>query len=200
LDEFASVVSHDLRNPLNVANGRIALLQEDYDLEELDAVEQSLDRMREIIEGVLSLAREGQTVNETEIVSLGRVANRAWLFIESNEAEIRIDTDGELTADPSRLQDLLTNLFRNAIEHGGSDVTIRVGMTDRGFYISDDGPGIPADERDSIFEPGHTNTDNGTGLGLAIVRRIAEAHGWLVEVSASQSGGTRFDIHTNPPV
>jgi signal transduction histidine kinase len=87
------------------------------------------------------------------------------------------------------------NLFRNAIEHGGADVTVRVGqLDDHGFYVEDTGPGIPADVRDAVFEPSHTSASGGTGFGLTIVKRIAEAHGWEVEIAESAAGGARFEF------
>jgi|SRR6056297_1740290 len=96
------------------------------------------------------------------------------------------------------LHELFVNLFENARDHGGSSVTVRVGMLDgsdrSGFYIEDDGAGIPAEDSEEIFEWGHTTTGDGTGFGLAIVAEIAEAHGWEIGVGESASGGARFEI------
>jgi signal transduction histidine kinase len=78
-------------------------------------------------------------------------------------------------------------------------VTVRVGRLDdrEGFYVADDGPGIPPAERGSVFEQGYTSQEEGTGLGLAIVERIADAHGWAVAVTESDAGGSRFEIRTD---
>ena len=70
---------------------------------------------------------------------------------------------------------------------------VRVGPLDDGFYVEDDGPGIPPEERDSVFDRGYT-TDGGTGLGLAVVRRVFEAHEWSVEVGEADCGGARFEV------
>jgi len=70
-------------------------------------------------------------------------------------------------------------------------VTVEVGPTDAGFYVSDDGPGIPDQHHGRLFEYGYTTSDEGTGLGLSIVRTIAESHGWAVEHDDEYSGGTR---------
>jgi len=78
------------------------------------------------------------------------------------------------------------------VEHGG-DVAIRVGDLDDGFYVADDGPGIPDGVRDSLFEPGQSGVDGSTGFGLAIVQEIATAHGWTVEAVES-TDGARFEI------
>jgi len=73
-------------------------------------------------------------------------------------------------------------------------VKIRIGTLDSGFYLADDGPGIPADEREAVFESGYTTSEDGTGLGLRIVKRIVEAHGWEIESTNSASGGAGFEI------
>ena len=90
----------------------------------------------------------------------------------------------------------LENLFRNAIEHGGESVTVTIGVLDdkRGFYVADDGPGIPEAEREDVFDSGYTTSNDGTGFGLAIVSRICAAHGWDITATESESGGARIEI------
>ena len=198
LEEFASIVSHDLRNPLNVAQGRLELALETGDLEQLAAVEDAHQRMRELIEDLLSLAQSGLEIDETESVALDTLARECWEMIDSSEASLMIGFDDSPTirADRERLRQLFENLYRNAIEHGGHDVTIRTGsLTDEaGFFVEDDGGGIPAEHRDELFEPGFTTHERGTGFGLAIVAEIVNAHDWDITVKESSSGGTRFEI------
>ncbi|WP_280537293.1 ATP-binding protein [Halopenitus sp. POP-27] len=196
LDRFASVVSHDLRNPLNVAQGRVDLAVETGDDEHLEAAANALDRMEELIADVLTLARQGQPIGETEDVRLGTVCEEAWSVIDAGSATLEVDADAAIDADADRLQQLLENLFRNSIEHGGEDVTITVGLLadGAGFYVVDDGPGIPPEKREEVFEYGYTSEPEGTGFGLAIVSEIAEAHGWTVRAVESDSGGARFEI------
>jgi signal transduction histidine kinase len=94
------------------------------------------------------------------------------------------------------MKQVLENLFRNAIEHGGETVTVRIGATgDDGFYVADDGPGIPADVRDDVLDPGYTTAESGTGFGLNIVETIADTHGWEVSVTAGPEGGACFEFH-----
>ncbi|WP_233255085.1 sensor histidine kinase [Halopenitus persicus] len=196
LDRFASVVSHDLRNPLNVAQGRVDLALETGDDEHLEAAANALDRMEELIADVLTLARQGQPIGETEPVRIATVCEEAWRVIDAGAATLEVDADATIDADADRLQQLLENLFRNAIEHGGEDVTITVGpLADSpGFYVADDGPGIPPEKREEVFEYGYTSDPEGTGFGLAIVSEIAEAHGWTVRAVEADSGGARFEI------
>jgi len=199
LDSFASIVSHDLRNPLNVAQGRVELAEtttdEDAEIgEHLDATAAALDRIESIIDHTLTLAREGETVGDTEPVSLATVATDSWETVETGAATLTVETDREVSADPDRLRNLFENLARNAVEHAGPDVTIRVGDLDDGFYVADDGSGIPESVADDLFEPGQSSAEGNTGFGLAIVREIASAHGWTVEATASDEGGARFEI------
>jgi PAS domain S-box-containing protein len=199
LEEFADVVSHDLRNPLNVAMGHLELLREDYDDERLDRVADAQARMGTIVEDVLALAQEGQTVREPEPVSLQHVSTAAWSSIANADATLTVEADLEILADGDRLQRLLENLFRNAVDHVGPEVAVRVGPIERdgtvvGFFVADDGPGIPEAEREHVMESGHTTAEDGTGLGLAIVQRIASAHDWTVSVTESEAGGARFEV------
>ena len=99
-------------------------------------------------------------------------------------------------ADPRRLVQLLENLFRNAVEHNGTDVQVIVGRLphSNGFFVEDDGTGIPLDDRDRIFESGYSTNPDGTGFGLNIVEQIASAHGWDVDVASGSQGGARFEF------
>jgi len=209
LDEFASTVSHDLRNPLNVAEGRIELARAERESEHLDAAAAAVDRSFALIEDLLVLAREGEWVSEVSPVSLPDTVEESWRSVQTGDATLAVETDRTIQADPRRLQRLLENLVRNsiehgstsppasredAVEHGGDDVTVTVGDTEDGFYVADDGPGIPEDEREQVFETGYSTAREGTGFGLTIVAGIAEAHGWEVGVAESSAGGARFEI------
>ena len=201
LNELSSVIAHDLRNPLNVANGYLELASEEHDDDRLEAAADALDRMERIIEETLTLARSGRVIDDTEPVDVPSVVDRSWDTVATQQATLETDELGTITADRNRLQQLLENLFRNAIEHGGAEVTVRVGTLPDGFYVEDDGPGIPQTERDEVFEAGYSAGDQGSGFGLAIVKRIAEAHGWDLALTHSDMGGARFeftDVETIP--
>jgi len=200
LEEFASVVSHDLRNPLNVAQGHAELLEGDH----VEPIDRSLSRMETIITDILTLARDGDAVGDVRAVDLGTCTEEAWTTVDTGRAVLRRpDALGTVDADSGRLRQLLENLFRNAVEHSTDGrteptVTIGVGRIDdgTGFYVEDDGPGIPPDQRDAVFDRGYTTRSDGTGLGLPIVERIADAHGWTVAAAESSTGGARFEIRT----
>ena len=211
LDEFASVVSHDLRNPLNVAQGRLDLARQECDSDHLDDVAGAHDRMHALIEDLLVLARQGESATEPEPIALDSLVRECWANVETESASLVSDADLTIRADRGQLQQLVENLFRNAIEHGSTgnqnsassgdaadhadpEVAIRVDSLDDGFYVADDGPGIPESNRDEVFEAGYSTSDSGTGFGLSIVERIAESHDWTVGVTESETGGARFEI------
>lgn len=214
LDQFASLVSHDLRNPINVARGYVEQTRATGDMEHLETTEDALNRMEAIIDDVLALAREGQDVTEPTETSLDGVARAAWSNVDTGEATLEIADDAETTvlADADRLQRLLENLFRNSIEHGvaengdaaaggdgTADHTVSVALSretgsELTFVVADDGVGIPPEDHEQVFEDGYTTNEDGTGLGLAIVEQIAQAHGWEVSVSESESGGAAFEL------
>jgi len=194
LEEFASIVGHDLCNPLNVAEGRLELAATECDSQHLEHVEQAHERMRTLIEELLSLAREGEAVSEFEPVALVSLIEGCWANVETGEATLVTNIDRTVQADNSRLKQLFENLIRNAIEHGGEDVVVTVGALDDGFYIEDDGPGISADECNDVFEAGYSTRQGGTGFGLSIVKQIVEAHDWQIRVAEGTAGGARFEI------
>jgi PAS domain S-box-containing protein len=194
LDKLAGTVSHDLRNPLNVATGRLALAQEDCESEHLAIVERSHDRMEELIENVLSLAQAAEGTGGIEVIDVAALVETCWQNVETDAAELVVATDASIRADETQLKQLLENLLRNAIEHGGDNVSITIGDLLGGIYVADDGPGIPENERSDVFEYGYSNSDSGTGFGLSIVRDIADTHGWDITVAESEQGGARFEL------
>ena len=195
LDEFASVISHDIRNPLSVALGRVQLLEEESASEHLPPTVRSLMRIEAIVDDTLTLARHGETVAETAPISFASLVGQCWGTVDVAEATLDIEDEFTLHGDRDRLRHVFENLFSNSVEHGGPTVTVRVGrLGDDGIYVADDGPGIPTAERATVFEPGHKSSAGGTGFGLTIVRRIVEAHGWTVTAAESDTGGARFEF------
>jgi PAS domain S-box-containing protein len=194
LEEFATLVSHDLRNPLHVARSRATLASEECDTEHLDEVLRAHERMGLLIEDLLTLARSGDDVGDPESVDLAPLVERCWADAPTADATLLVDTDRVIRADRSRLRLLVENLIRNAVEHGGDGVTVTVGDLADGFYVADDGSGVPESERRTVFEAGYSTSDDGTGFGLRIVERVAEAHGWAMALTESVDGGARFEI------
>lgn len=194
LDEFASVVSHDLRNPLNVAEGRLQLATEECNSDHLESVQDAHERMEQLIDGLLTLARQGEPATEFTSLHLAEVVTSCWETVETADATLSIEMNRPIEADESRLKQLFENLIRNAVEHGREDVTVTVGAMPDGFYVEDNGPGIPPENREEVFTIGHTTSEDGTGFGLRIVDQIADAHGWDIAITDASGGGARFEI------
>ncbi|MFB6157425.1 MAG: PAS domain S-box protein [Haloferacaceae archaeon] len=194
LEKVIGVIGHDLRNPLHVAAGKLRLVCEDDDDRRITAAIDAVDRGLELIDELLTLARTGNDTNGTEPVRLANVVDASWRNVETADATYTVEADRVVKADASLLQELLENLIANAVEHGGDAVSITVGTFDDGFHVTDDGTGIPPDERERVFEPGYTSVERGTGMGLAIVREIVDVHDWGIRVTDAEGGGTRFEI------
>jgi hypothetical protein len=177
---LAAVVSHDIQNPLEVARIRLDAAEETGDSRHFEKVRDAHDRIRRLTRDVLFVAEGPRSVDRTPVELEDAVAE-AWMPVgaETPTATLRTDDLPAILADPAYLRRLLENLFANAVDHGGPDVTVRVTRLPDGFAVVDDGPGIPPADRARVFEPRET-LDGGTGLGLAVVDRVAAAHGWEV--------------------
>jgi len=199
LDEFASILSHDLRNPLAVARGYVDLATETGNLDHLEDVRTCHDRIDALVEQVLALARTDRDPDAVTAVDVAGVATDALETVDLGDGEVLVDADGTVCAERSDLRQVFENCYRNAAEHAGPDPTVRVTTLDEcaGFAIADDGPGIPERERDAVFDRGYSNGD-GTGLGLAIVGEIAETYDWTVDVDEGVDGGARIAFRTGP--
>ncbi|MBX0285172.1 PAS domain-containing protein [Halomicroarcula sp. F28] len=204
LNQFAGVVSHDLRNPLMVVTSHLELARDDVPADHADPMAENLERMETMIDDLLAMARAGQTVEETEPVLLHGAAEEAWSHLKTPGAtfENAFAEETVVEAERNRLLHVFENLYRNAFEHNDAALTVRVGPLGEastaggveGFFVADDGAGIPEAERDEVFEQGYTTATDGSGFGLTFVRDIVEAHGWDIHVQDSVSGGARFEI------
>jgi hypothetical protein len=165
----------------------------------VDRIADAADRMERLIDDLLALARQGATVGAPRPVDLPALAERAWGNVETSSATLAVDPAvPRIAADPDRLAQLLENLYRNSVQYAGPDVHVTVGPLDDGdgFYVADDGCGIPRTERESVMERGYSTAADGTVFGLGIVGEIARAHDWTVTVTESPAGGACFEIRT----
>lgn len=197
LDQFASVVSHDLRNPLAVANGSLELAEQTGDETHFSRIRRAHDRMDTLIDQVLMLVHEDGEFN-TAPYPLADLANQAWAHVDTGDATLTVETDDLLICNEDLTLQLFENAFRNSVEHAGQDCHIELTTvresddngpsTDR-ILLSDDGPGIPEDQREVVFDHGMTTTEEGTGLGLAIIEKIVRSHGWSIRATSGPEGG-----------
>ena len=213
---FVADASHELRTPLTVIRGQLEVLaaQQHPPPEELRRVERlvqaEIARISRLIDDLLLLAKTEQgEFLRTEPIDLPAFVDELWQ-VNTLLAHRRFQLDpvapGTLRADPGRLAQALRNLLANAIEHTSPErglVLMRIQYTGKDrirFVVEDDGPGIPADERERVFDRFHRTdaardrASGGTGLGLAIVDAIAKAHGGTAKASASSAGGAQIEL------
>lgn len=196
LEEFAGLVAHDLRNPLSGAFGFLEIARETKDKIHFDRIESTLDRLQDLIGKLLALARGTEADMDPTDLKIEDVLREAWTYLETKEANLNIAGDpGWVRADETRLLQLFGNLIRNSIEHVGGDVTVEVGPLENGFYLSDDGPGLPEDVRNDVLTLGRTRSDDRPGLGLGSVTDIVDEHDWTLEIPKTEQGA-RFEIYT----
>jgi len=194
LEHFANTLRHEVRNPMNVLDGYLDLARERGDPEAFNRCQNAVDRMQRLFEETLVILQGGDPEIDQEPVAVAEASRESWAMVREPAAQLEVATTQRIMADRDRVTQLLSNLFRNAVEHGRSDVTVAVGECDSGFYVEDDGPGIPEEERDAVFEEGYSSREGGTGLGLAVVQAAAAAHDWDLTVTEGPMGGARFEL------
>ncbi|WP_255168285.1 sensor histidine kinase [Natrononativus amylolyticus] len=193
LESFASMLAHEVRNPLGIAQIYLQHARRGDD-DAFDQVETAHERIEEMITVLLVLAEGKQSAVDPEPVCLGGLATEVWETLSAPDGRLRVETDLVVEAEPHHLRHILENLFENALEHGGDDVAVRVGGLDDGFYVADDGRGVPEPKREQVFEAGYTTDTSGIGLGLTFIGQLADAYGWDCRVAESETEGARFEF------
>jgi PAS domain S-box-containing protein len=211
LVEFTGKLVEELRRSIEAGYAAAAVTGHEEGVE-LDEVEDALDGMERVVENAVALARAGRAVLDGSGVDLGSAARSAWSEVPSKNAMLSVtDCEAEVACDPARLRRTLSELFGNSIAHGRpaagagdasgtTPISVQVGCLERdggdpiGFYVEDDGVGVPPAERDLAFDPGYSTSDDGDGFGLAFVSEIATAHEWDVRLVESEEGGARFEF------
>jgi len=202
LGRMALSIAHEIRNPLNGVAGFAGLLLRGAPDEKTrryaSSIVQGVGRIDSIIRNLLAFARPGSLAARR--VDLSGVVEKA-LDVAGREG-IALRLPGEpawVLADPTAVEQVLVNLVGNAREAGGEEVPLLVSLERRGgawlLAVEDGGPGIPAEEREAVFEPFHSGKEGGTGLGLSIVKRIVELHGGRVGAADPvELGGARIEV------
>jgi signal transduction histidine kinase len=201
---FTADVAHELRTPLTALMGEASLLADHLDSmppesrRPAELLIADVGRLRKLVEDLMEISRfdagaESVHAEEVDVPALVRATVRArgW------DDRVRLEGDGlRVTSDPRRLERIVANLVDNALEHGGSSVSVRIG--ENGIEVADDGPGIPSEHLPHVFERFYkadaSRSGSGTGLGLAIARENAILLGGELEVASEPGQGTRFTL------
>jgi signal transduction histidine kinase len=212
VEAFAAVAAHELLEPLILTESYVALVNERLEdgshaetRRDLDALARSARRMRLLVETMLYEARTSGHDLHRRPVDLNAVVTDCLALLQPEvdacDADIEVGDLPEVSGDEALISGIYKNLLLNALKYSprrGS--SIRVGVSRNGgdprLFVQSDGPPIPPDERQRIFEPFHRGQGErrtrGTGLGLAICRTIVERHGGYIGVAPAEPGGNRF--------
>jgi len=213
VDQFIRHVAHHIRTPLQVVYGSLYRAR----MGETGAIETAEERIEQVETLVNDLHRLSMDDSSSELSSSSITAHSAdavttafvtlleeiWSVIGTDEAELIVDLSDEtiIAAEAETFRPLVFNLLENAIKHAGPDVTVRVGESGpRGFYVADDGPGIPESRQEALLGPEETIEPDGSGTGLDVITETADQQQWHVSIGESQAGGARFDIRNVPMV
>ncbi|WP_435360484.1 PAS domain-containing protein [Haloarchaeobius sp. DFWS5] len=196
LRSVADILSDDLQAHLDTVASEFS----DGD-EEAEAVE-TLTRAEELVDDVLEFARDQTSMGSRSSVDFESSLADALDASIAEDMTVYLEFEGKLRAERDRFVHMLETVFNDICGRAGDDcATVRIGPVEddetghpTGFYILDDAEKIPETEFDRVFEPAATDSSESVGLGLAVAREIAEAHGWEVDVSTGQAGGTQFSI------
>jgi len=209
---FVADAAHELRTPLAALKLQAGLLGRARDdqarSEALQTLRSGIDRATHLIDQLLTLARsEPEAVASAEPVDLAAIAREAVselrAIAESQGVRLELRAPGALplTGEPEALHGLVRNLVDNAIRHTpeGSQVEIALAVDggEAALTVDDEGPGIPAEDRERVFDRFFSRTSGdrgGSGLGLAIVRAIVERHGGGIALGDSPRGGLRVSV------
>lgn len=198
LDKFAKIISHDIRNPTSIAKGNLNLhINNHGSTDELDTTLKSIHRIENILEDVLYITKSNTDELNKQNITLKSIANECWKNLNVKNSELKINTDKIISQNKKLSSRLFENLFKNSIEHSGDNVRITIGGTKNGFYVEDNGTGIPKNKRGKIFNQNYSTSETGEGLGLSIVEHVCDVHGWTISITESKTGGARFEIDTN---
>ena len=196
LESFAGMLAHELRNPVTIGQIYSQQLSPESDPEAVDYVTEAFDRMENMIDVMLIITQGRNAISERTPVTLADAAQEAWEEVDASDATLEVAIDQTIRADETYIRHLFRNLFENAVEHGGADVTITVGELPTGFYVADNGSGIPNADREAVFGTGYTTAGErgGMGLGLTFVQEMADVYEWTCTATESETGGAKFEF------
>lgn len=199
LDQFSRVVSHDMRNYINIGDSYLRMVKEEIDdddlIEWIEPIEESFNNINSIVDDASDITKIGK--GEISTVDFEHVTLE---IIDQIDPDIPVTVDLDITkqADRGSVRRLIENLIQNSLTHGGeelSKISIKGLDSADGFYVADDGEGF--DNVEKVFESGYTTSDTGSGLGLNISQTVVDLHNWEITASESDTGGAKFEIVFN---
>ncbi|WP_367175930.1 histidine kinase N-terminal 7TM domain-containing protein [Haloarcula rubripromontorii] len=199
LEGFATAIRHELLNTLQIITGRVSVAGDALNRgnvglakESLQSTSETAERMSEIVDGLATLARHGQTIDETTAVDIGPVVDEAWERADTDGLTMAADVEGQVIADPTRLRDLFESGFTFAAHNDASTVTVSREADE--IVITDDGTPAGQTASEAFFEYGGAIPDAAAGMTLPNLRMLARTHGWDVALDTEYQDGVRVVI------
>jgi signal transduction histidine kinase len=211
LEELASAIAHEIRNPIAAAKSLVQQMSEDPaspdNAEYARVAVEELDRVERSVAHLLRFARDEELAPRSMLLT--DAVSSALDTLRDRIADARVviqremDTEGALRGDPEKLRRVVINLVHNAVDAlatAPEPRVIRVGVGENlagnevWLRVRDNGPGIPGDRLESVFKPFASTKASGTGLGLAVTKKIVEAHGGTIEVRSTAGDGAEFVV------
>ena len=199
-DDFADAITHELRNTINIVHGNLQAVEADLNgttdqgvNERIDTAVTTTDRMARVVEDLSTMAQYARTVEQTEPVDVGTLAEQVW-DERGDGHRLTIDRSGTIDADPTRLELLFERLFEFSTANGASEIGIDV--ADGTIVVTDDGTPLADDQVARALAYGEAVPDADSGMSLPTVRTVAESHGWRVTVDTAYTDGVRLRIET----
>lgn len=207
LGERAAVLAHEIRTPVTAVHMALRAVARELGQDEREVLEDLVARMRkleDLLRGTLDfsspLPLQARRVPPARLVATSLAMISEWIEVQAGQVQNEVPEDlPPLLVDPERIAQALSNLVRNALEASPQGCLVRitagrVGTGRLAIWIDDDGPGIPPEDRERLFQPFVTERLDGNGIGLPLARRIAEAHGGGLDCLRSELGGARFQL------
>lgn len=207
IGQLSSAIAHEIRNPVSMIASSLKLAEKQLEdssvrKEMFDIATAEATRLELLTTDFLAFARakepERKEVAVRENLEYIAGLSRAKLAEKDLTLEIRCPTDITFSMDQSQMQQVLLNLMTNSVSAAPEGTAIVLGAEKRGalsvLFVENEGPRIPDEIVDRIFEPFFTGKERGTGLGLSIVRTVARGHGGEVSLVRNLDGNVRFEI------
>jgi signal transduction histidine kinase len=188
-ESIIGVLAHDAKNPLNVVSGRLEFL--DIEDTHAEAIGRSVRRVETLLDDV-SAAGSLACPDDRTPTAIPALAREVWDDLDTESATLTIETDRTIDASSDAVKHILQRLFENSLAHADDGVTVTVGDTDDGIYITDDGPGLDEADPDRLFDQGYGTARDGEGYGLFVAKHIARSNGLLLTVADTDN--IRFEI------
>lgn len=199
LESFATGIRHELRNALQIVGGHVEAAGDALESGNVNTARNSMetaastaDRMERTVDDLSTLAQHGQTVTNMQDNDFRTVVERSWETVDTGDLSLVVAGDGQVEANPGRLEELFENAYTFAVHNDAS--TVEIALREAGFTITDDGTRPPDEKLETVFDHGAAVPNAQAGMAMPNVETLAKVHGWTVTVDREYEDGVRVRI------